>query len=173
MIDYDRAALRRELSRDEDRRNKPYFDSKGIKTVGVGWNLEANGIPHEVLPLLGLTSDSHDLLAPFSIDYEWPEPAIDALLDIGILRAERGLDVLLPHWRDMDAARQRVCLNLCFNMGANRLAGFHDMLAAVRLGDWAAAAAEMKDSAWFKQVGVRAPRLVAMMATGQDVGNVA
>lgn len=166
---YDSAALRRELTRDEGRRNKPYFDSRGIKTVGVGWNLEANGIPLEVLPLLGLTPDSHDVLAPFSIDYEWPEPAIDALLDSGIERAEKGLDGLLPHWRQMDDVRQRVCLNLCFNMGPHVLAEFKHTLAAIQAGDWNAAAEGMKASAWAREVGVRATRLIAMMQSGQEV----
>jgi len=165
MIDYDRSALRAELSRDEGRRTKPYFDSKGIKTVGVGWNLQANGIPAEVQAILGLSL--RDLQQAYNIDYEWPEAAIDKLLDIGIARAEAGLDGLLTRWRDMDAVRQRVCLNLCFNMGAKTLSEFKRTLTAIAHGDWEAAARGMSESLWAREVGPRATRLIAMMETGE------
>jgi lysozyme len=166
MADFNIVELRAELSRDEDRVNHPYRDSKGILTVGVGWNLDANGIPPQVKVLL---TDPGDPLDP---TYIWPEPAIDALLDIGIERAETGLDHLLPDWRDMDPVRQRVCLNMCFNMGEHTLGEFHNTLAAIAAGNWAAAAEGMKESAWAKQVGARATRLIAAMQTGTMPGEV-
>ena len=46
---YDTLSLKAELSRDEGRKSKPYRDSEGILTIGVGWNLEANPLPDEVI----------------------------------------------------------------------------------------------------------------------------
>lgn len=186
---YDKAALRRELSRDEGRRDKPYFDSKGIKTVGVGWNLEANGIPQDVLPLLGLEPDSHDRMAPYSVDYVWPDPAIDALLDLGIARAEGVLNDLLANWHSYcdvtvplgsaGDVRTRALLNLAFNMGKGHvdaagvkhgLMSFEHFLAAVDGGQWAAAATHLRGSAWERDVGPgRSGRIERMLESGETV----
>jgi GH24 family phage-related lysozyme (muramidase) len=151
---YNTADLRAELSRDEARRTRPYRDSEGILTVGVGWNLEAHGLPLEVIERL-LTA--HGL----------PEPDVDLLLDMGIARAEADMDALLPGWREtLDPVRQRVLLNMAFNLGRARLDAFARMWAAVRARDWTTAAAEMMDSKWARQVGVRAARLERMMREG-------
>jgi len=45
------------------------------------------------------------------------------------------------------------------------------MIAALARGDYKAAADEMVDSAWYRQVGTRARRLVEMMRTGEDYTN--
>jgi GH24 family phage-related lysozyme (muramidase) len=146
--------LRAELSRDEARERFPYRDSEGILTIGVGWNLEANGLPLEVLERL-LTA--HGL----------PESDVDLLLERGIAQAEADLDALLPGWREtLDPVRQRVLLNMAFNLGRARLGAFARMWAAVRARDWTTAAAEMMDSKWARQVGVRAVRLERMMREG-------
>jgi GH24 family phage-related lysozyme (muramidase) len=148
---YSSVDLRAELSRDEARRTRPYRDSEGILTIGVGHNLEANGLPLEVLERLLV---AHGL----------PEPDVDLLLDRGIAQAEADLDALLPGWREaLDPVRQRVLLNMVFNLGRTRLGGFQRMWAAVRARDWPTAAAEMMDSQWARQVGVRAVRLERMM----------
>ena len=140
MPDYDRAMLRGELSRDEGRERFPYRDTEGILTIGVGWNLEANGIPEDM---------------------------IDRLLDIGIEHAEIDVGVLYPEWRNtLNGVRQRVLLNMAFNLGRVRLAGFRNMWAAVRAQEWDRAAAEMLDSKWARQVGPRAHRLSEMMRLG-------
>jgi len=47
-----------------------------------------------------------------------------------------------------------------------RLLGFAKMLAAAKSGDYTTAAAQMKASAWYTQVGDRAVRLCQAMATG-------
>jgi len=140
---FDRAKLRAELERDEGRRSKPYRDTAGLLTIGVGWNLDANGLP---------------------------AACIDHLLDRGIDDASAALDVIEHRWRELDADRQRVLLNMAFNLGAQRLARFTRLLDAI--GDYLdgqgaealdRAAAEMQASAWFSQVGERGKRLVARM----------
>lgn len=140
---FDRAALRAELELDEGRRSRAYQDSRGIWTVGVGFNLEANALPDDV---------------------------IDRLLDISIDNAVLALDVLEPRWRELDDDRQRVLVNMAFNLGALGFAKFGRMRAAVRSyldgGGQAAlalAADEMLRSRWAEQVGKRAVRLADRM----------
>ena len=91
-----------------------------------------------------------------------------ALLANDIDAAERALDRRWPWWRSLNAPRQRVLLNMCFNMGGPRLAGFVQALARMQEGDFGRAATAMLASKWATQVGDRAIRLSTMMRTGRD-----
>lgn len=132
-------ALMNQLSTDEDVKLKPYRDSVGKLTIGIGRNLDDVGITRN---------------------------EAFALLANDVARVERELDTTLPWWRQMPEARQQVLANMCFNMGMDRLLGFQHMLAALQVGHWDEAAAEMLDSKWAKQVGNRAQRLATMMRNG-------
>lgn len=135
-MDYN--ALRQELTRDEGRCKIPYTDTTGHLTIGVGYNLD-NGIPDDV---------------------------IDLLLDISIARAERDALALFPTLYDLSDARQRVLVNMTFNLGIGGLGGFRRLRAAVSAEDFGAAAREMLESKWARQVGNRAHRLARMMEEG-------
>ena len=131
--------LRAELMRDEGVRLKPYQDSVGKLTIGVGRNLDDVGI-------------SQDEVAN--------------LLDNDIKRTMAELDKSLPWWRNLDEVRQRVLLNMAFNLGVAGLLGFKNTLAAIQNDKWGEAADGMLASKWAKQVGGRAQRLAVMMRTG-------
>lgn len=128
-----------ELERDEGKRSKPYRDTVGKITIGIGRNLTD----------VGLSDDE-----------------IYYLLRNDIARAEAGLDDKLPWWRTLDEVRQRVLANMALNMGINGLLGFKNTLRAVQEGRWDEAATGMLNSMWAKQVGARAMRLADMMRTG-------
>jgi lysozyme len=134
--------LAAQLIIDEGKRSKIYLDTASPPkwTGGVGRNLTDRA---------------------FSDD----EIALMLKNDIAIVEAE--LDRALPWWRSMSEARQNVLANCCFNMGINRLLGFVNALAMMKAGRWDAAAAEMLNSVWAKQVGQRAIRLAAMMRKGE------
>jgi lysozyme len=135
----DRDVLTAELIRDEGVRLKPYRDTVGKLTIGVGRNLDDVGITlAEAMVLLG-----HDIT--------W---------------AVHELETALPWFKDLDPVRQRVLCNMCFNLGLARLLGFRNTLAAVARGDYTQAAIEMMDSKWATQVGDRAKRLAKMMEQG-------
>jgi lysozyme len=55
---------------------------------------------------------------------------------------------------------------MCFNLGVTRLGGFVNTLAAMKRGDYEAAADGMMKSLWASQVGRRAQRLAKMMREG-------
>lgn len=134
----ERQILVDELIRDEGFRTKPYQDTGGVWTVGVGRNLTGKGLSsEEVLLLLG-----HD------ID--------EAIRDLATF----------PWFAELDPVRQRVVTNMRFNLGPTRFRSFKRMLAALAAGDYAAAANSMRQSLWAAQVKTRATRLIRMMQTG-------
>lgn len=132
--------LRAMLIRHEGLRLKPYEDSVEKKmTIGVGRNLTDNGI---------LESEAYTML--------------DNDIALATVDAQR-IDVFSL----LDLVRQDVLVSMVFNMGLHRVQGFKKMLAALERGDWADAAAEMRDSRWAMQVGNRAIELAAMIRSGE------
>jgi lysozyme len=127
------------LTRHEGRRHYPYQDIAGKSSIGVGRNLSDVGLSDE---------------------------EINLLLDHDIDRAE-ALASTFPWFATLDDVRQRVVLELAFNLG-HRLHDFTHLLASIAVGDYATAARELQNSRWFTQVGQRGPRLVQMLATGED-----
>jgi lysozyme len=134
--------LKTDLIRDEGYRRGIYKDSLGVFTGGVGRNLSARGF----------------------LDSE-----INLMLVNDIEIVERDLDLNVPWWRELDPLRQRVLMNMCFNMGWLRLSGFTKFLTALEHGDYNVAAGEMLDSIWHEQVGDRAKRLADQMRRGELV----
>lgn len=128
-----------ELLRDEALRKKPYLDSVGKLTIGVGRNLADVGI-----------SESEALL----------------LLQNDIERAVHWLNTTLPWWTQLSEARQRVLVNMTFNLGPRKLLTFVNTLRYIQEGRYAEASEAMRQSKWAEQVGERAQRLAAMMKTG-------
>lgn len=135
-----RDRLIRHLIRDEGLRLKPYKDTVGKTTIGIGRNLDDVGIS---------------------------EGEARALLENDIDRAEDDLDRSLPWWRGLDGVRQEVLVNMAFNLGIGGLLGFKNTLASVKAGLWVNAARGMRASRWARQVGKRAERLASAMESGE------
>ena len=137
MIHY----LKQQLVRHEGMRNRPYYDNATPPrlTIGVGRNLDDVGLSQDEIDLL-LTNDINRSIKDLTDHIEWVN--------------------------SLDEPRRIVLVNMCFNMGISRLLHFQKMLAALQSGDYQKAADEMIDSAWYKQVGVRALELVNQMKTG-------
>ncbi len=133
--------LRAELVRDEGDRLDVYDDGKGHLTVGVGHNLSAHGISLPVRDLM------------FAED---------------LARAIHDATTQWPWFAELDEVRQRVLLNLIFNIGFAGVATFHRMILAILVGNYDEAANQMLASDWAGEVGQRAIRLAHLMVTGCD-----
>lgn len=157
---YDRARLVAELVRDEGERFKVYRCTAGKRTIGVGRNLDDVGISAAETARLGITVAS-------AIARGISQSQSRDLLANDIDRCERDLDRNLSWWRQLDGVRQRILLNMCFNLGIRSLLGFRNTLAAIEDGLYEHAARGMEASLWHRQVGARAVRLEAMMRTGK------
>ena len=129
------------IEADEGKRLVAYQDSLGIWTNGVG----------------------HAHVAP---DTVWTDQQADTVLSTDLFNAMHDLDFRLAWWRELDVVRAAVLLNMAFNMGVERLLGFHNTLTFIQDGNYAAASGGMLSSKWAKQVGARAARLARMMKTG-------
>lgn len=121
---------------DEDLRLKPYRCPAGKLTIGVGRNIEDNGITRQEAYYL-LRND--------------------------VDQCHRQLSLTIPFYDRLPSDKKEILLNMCFNMGINRLLAFKRMLAAMAVNDWESAAHEMEDSAWARQVQDRARRLMEKM----------
>lgn len=92
----------------------------------------------------------------------------DYLLANDIKEFEAGLDANLPWWRALDPVRQRVLLDMAFNLGTEGLLGFRRTLLHIKNGEYSQASQTMLQSKWATQVGTRAITLSEMMRTGKD-----
>ena len=134
-----RDICRTQLKVDEDVRSKLYKDSLGIWTIGVGRNVQEKGLRPDEIDLL-LSNDMAD--------------------------AELDARALVSGFDDLSDNRKAALLNMSFNLGKPRMAGFRNMLAAIQAQDFDKAADAMLDSLWARQVGDRAKRLAKMMREG-------
>ena len=160
--DLDRAKLRKQLIFHEGRKTKVYNDSEGIPTIGVGFNLKRADAKKQIE---NLTLDYKKVLAG---DQALTDTQIDTLLDADIDTAISSSKSVFPKFTDLSDVRQRVLVDMMFNLGKSKFEVFKDMIAAVKAGKYNVAADEMKDSKWYKQVKDRGPRLETMMRTDTD-----
>lgn len=136
-----RTALRALLKKHEGMQLKPYTDTVGKLTIGVGRNLTDKGLATCEVSLL-LDNDINDV---------WQE-----------------CSSRIEGFTALDDTRQHVLLDMAFNMGIEHLLGFHKMLVAVQAHNWELAVEEMLNSKWAKQVGNRATDLAHMMRQEQE-----
>ena len=136
------SALKEQLRRHEGVVDHAYEDSEGYWTIGVGRLIDQR---------------KGGRLRPDEIDYLLEN-------DLKFLMAD--LDRALPWWRRMSETRQLVVADMAFNLGIAGLLAFKKALAAMQAQDWPTAAAEMKDSRWYAQVGKRAETLCTMILEG-------
>ena len=146
MATFNKERLSEDLIRHEGFRSKPYKDTVGKLTIGIGRNIEDRGISRDEALYL-LRSD--------------------------IRLCEYDLDKNASWWREMEPIRQEVLLNMCFNMGWPTLSGFRNTLKYMRRGNYDKAADNMMKSKWARQVGYRAAELSNQMRTGRHRGYLA
>ena len=118
-----------------------YLDTEGIETIGVGRNLVDRGLSDDEVELM-LANDIRDF--------------------------QDEVEAAFPWWSDLDDVRQRVVVDMAFNMGLGSLSKFVNTLAHIEEGRYDDASLEMLDSKWARQVGDRAKVLSEMMKTGGD-----
>lgn len=83
-------------------------------------------------------------------------------------RAQMGaVSALWPGvWVTLRPARQGVFVDMCFELGPLGLRRFKNLLTCARDGDWAGAAKEIVNSAYYREVPKRAARNRDILLTG-------
>ena len=144
-------SLRRQLEIDEGVKYEIYNDHLGYATFGVG-HLVLETDPEYSCPV-GTTVSESRVVEVFKLDCE--SVLIDCI-------------TLYPDFYDLPEEVQQIIANMMFNMGRTRLSKFKGMKRGVDAKDWNAAADEMVDSRWYRQVTNRANRLVNRMREIQE-----
>lgn len=138
--------LREEIAYDEGSVNKIYLDHLGLPTFGIG-HLVIDSDPEYGQPVG----------TPVS------EDRCNSAFDEDVKTVLNDCTILYDDFDDLPEEAQRIIANMMFNMGRPRLSKFKGMKRGVDARDWNAAADEMVDSNWYRQVTKRADRLVARM----------
>lgn len=133
--------LRADLERDEGIRFAKYLDSLGNETCGIGHLMTADD----------LTNYSE----------QWSQAQVDSYYSQDIAATIAWCRRNIPWWFNLPEPVARGITNLAFAM-RGKLLEFVKMLDALQLADFAAAADELLDSLWARQVGERAMRIAAL-----------
>lgn len=150
MIDMNK--LRKLLHDDEERKSYLYDDKTGQKfigqkvlgklTIGVGYNIQDNGINDEM---------------------------IDLMLETSIKESLAVCQEFFQNWRGISSDRQIALVSMAFNLGRNKFREFKNLISAVNHEDWQSAAAEILDSKAARDLPKRYARLAAMIKQDHDV----
>lgn len=155
-----------QLELHEGVRLRTYLDTEDNETLGIGYNIEARGL-EDFERTIGRKIDT---AANPCITMQ--EARLQCLADIK--RVEHAVIVHFPEYESLSEVRQRVVIDLAFNIGFRALA-FKQTIAAVKRRDWSTATRELYKSKWAYQVDDgpgghfgRADRLGRMLLTGED-----
>ena len=138
--------LREELERDEGIKYEVYLDHLGYPTFGIG---------HLI------TDDDPECGA--DVGTEVSDDRVQEAFESDVETVMSDCERLYVQFEHLPEEVQLIIANMMFNMGYTRLSKFKGMKRGVDARDWEAAADEMVDSRWYKQVTNRADRLVVRM----------
>lgn len=144
--------LKKQLIADEGMRLRVYVDSLGYLTFGVG-HLVTKQDPEFKF----FQQRKPDQIIPVSLG------RVEDVLKADIEICLRDCRKLFPGFDKFLEEIQQIVANMMFNLGLPRLSKFKNFIKAVCDQNYRRAEIEMKNSAWFEQVGDRAKRLVLRM----------
>lgn len=141
----------------EGRRHRVYRDSRGNRTVGVGFNLDRPGAAEDIGRLLkgvGYTALRRGTTT-------LTDAQIDVLLRYDVQRAIETAKGQIIDFNRLPRQAQLVLVDMTYNMGS--LDRWLDLRRALAHNDYTAAADAMHDSRWRRQTGQRAKSLIELM----------
>lgn len=142
----------------EGYKTKVYKDTKGNRTIGIGFNLEDAG-NRRFLKKAGL--DLNELLG----GRELTDSEVTKLYNHSLTQAFSDAQQFDPQFNKRPETVKKAIVDMAFNLGLTKLNKFVDMKAALSQNDYKTAADEMVDSNWYTQVKTRGPRTVKLMAS--------
>lgn len=139
------------LRLDEGFKEKPYIDSLGYPTIGIG---------QRIGPKNALLSNYQFTISKNVADVWMQEIALEYM---GKLKNDSRINAALVK---CNQARQDALLNMAYQMGVSGLSGFRNMLVLISNGDFGKASAEALNSLWARQTPQRAKRISDVIRTG-------
>ena len=135
-MDFDKLAEM--MIHDEDEVFQIYQDINGNWTIGIGYNLSANGISKNISRML------------------FKECLDEFISDLCLIFIDQS-------YFAFPSNIQMVLFNMRFQMGYTGFRRFKKMIRAVKVYDWHGMIREMKDSVWYKKYTSRAERLIVLV----------
>lgn len=130
---------------------KPYKDTQGIPTIGYGINLTD---PANIEFIKKNTPYKVDQVLKGEVNFS--EKYASRYVDNKINNVYKEAKNLHPNLDSYPAPVQNVILDLGYNMGTTKLAGFKNFNSALQKGNYSKAAEELKNSNYYNQTGRRA-----------------
>jgi lysozyme len=114
-----------------------YKDTKGLWTIGYGWNIQERPMRKSEM-MFRLTNDMEE--------------------------TEQEMDARIGWWRSLPSDAQNAVFEMFMNMGWPSFSQFKKMIAALQVGDYEEAAVQALDSKWKDDVGpTRSGRIADMI----------
>lgn len=132
--------------------NKIYKDSRGKKTIGIGFNLEKSTAKEDLTKVVGPTAADDILRGRRKLH----DQEAEALMRNDVQRAQEAASRVVPNYNELPDRAQKVLADMAYNLGEGGLKGFKKFLSAVENKDWDTAIGELMDSNYAFQVGPRA-----------------
>lgn len=129
------------ISKSEGNKNIPYKCSAGHLTVGIG----------------------HKLLPSDKIKNKYTEVEIDNFFISDLKSALTIARNKFPSFDTQPKEVKLVLVSLCFNLGDVGVSKFTKFRQAINKSNYYMAANELKDSLWYKQVGLRGKKYVMIL----------
>jgi len=134
----------------EGKRNRPYQDSLGLWTVGVGHLIgDGKSLP----PNMNREFSDEEVMAMFEKDYAH----------------HRSAAMNIPGFGNLDGRGQGALTDLTFNMGPSWISKWPKLKKQLEEGDTKGAAQNLEQSKWYGQVGNRAPTIVSLLRDSSKV----
>jgi len=147
-----------QLARHEGVMRKPYVDSKGNLTVGIGFNLN-DSTNRKILAKLGIKQAD--------INKGLSDQQIKSLFDESLRIAKLDAQKFLPNLNSHPIQVQNAIIDMAFNLGLPKLNKFVQFKKSLQQRDYTSASRHMLDSLWAKQVGNRATYLASLVRSAK------
>ncbi|WP_318367118.1 glycoside hydrolase family protein [Enterobacter sp.] len=139
------------LNHEEGYREKPYIDTEGYPTVGIGIKIGPKGA----------SLSNYTFTVPRAVGDVWAQVFVD-----NVTRECRSNPSINAAMQKCNPARQDILISMAYQMGVAGLAGFKNTLALIAAGKFTEAANGMLSSKWSRQTPNRAQRHAEVMRTG-------
>lgn len=146
-------SLAERLKKHEGVKNQVYKDSRGIPTIGVGFNLNREDAPQKIKALglnYNLVKSGKKTLTP---------QQIDTLLKQDIISSWNSAKDIVKNFIFLPPNAKSVILEMIFNLGRAGFLKFKNFRNMIEQNNFIKASQEMLRSSWAKQVGERAKNL--------------
>lgn len=164
-------SLRLWLSIDEGVEPMPYQDDDGIWTVGIGHNLEANGLPFSIVQMIEPAATASKCPFPACLSFLQAQGGledveIDTLYQIDIQAVRGWLEPIFPDWATWAPPRWAAIQNMAFNLGPTRFGEFTTFIPLCQAKNWAGAANDLRGSLVFRELTTRYTRIADTIESG-------